>query len=134
MFKELKKIKALCKYSDILVDKAGRKDQKNKAKLYGIDNSEYFKQLLYVETLCINFNENDGVEFSVRDRLYKRIEELGNKLEYITLLDPLDGDRYKSDFYYYSTKKDIDDCESLIKLKRKARDMIKNPSKYFISR
>lgn len=131
--KELKKIEALCNYANKLVTEAGLKDQYERSKLYDIDNYKYFKTVLYVHKLFPDFRENEGVSFSVRRSLYKRITGLGKEPHYITLLDALDDERFHSDFYYYSKKIDIDECDSLSELKRKARAMIKNPSNYFRS-
>ncbi len=140
--KELKKLEALCKYANDLVETAGIKDQKEKAELYSVDNHQYFKCLLYVTQVFPDFELVQvgegvgswrGVDFSIRSALYKRFVFYSNNLEYITLLDACEGDDYNSDFYYYKSLQDLDDCESLIKLKQTVRAMIKNPDKFFRS-
>jgi len=132
--KELKKIELLCTYANTLVEELGQKDQIEKSKLYDIDKNEYFKRLLYVNNVFPSFNGNNGVSFDIRDLLFKRICGCGENTHFITLLDPCHGDSFESDFWCYSSKKDMDECESLQKLKRIARAMIKNPQDYFKSK
>ena len=131
--KELRKLELLCEYANKLVEKAGLNDQKEKSKLYEVDNYQYFKTLLYVSNVLPDFNGNDGVSFSVRDVLYKRFYEFDDAIMYITLLEEKHGERYSSDFYYYETKKDMDECESIAKLKSTVRAMIRNPENFFRS-
>ncbi len=132
--KELKKLELLCNYANKLVDNAGQADQLEKSKLYDVDNSEYFKKLLYVSNVFPSFSDSDGVSFSIRDILFKRICGCGEEPHFIVLLDPAHGDNYDSDFWYYSRKKDMDECDSIAKLKIKVRAMIKNPSEHFRSK
>lgn len=131
--KELRKLELLCEYANKLVEKAGLNDQKEKSKLYEVDNYQYFKTLLYVSNVLPDFNGNDGVSFSVRDVLYKRFYEFDDAIMYITLLEAKHGERYSSDFCYYETKKDMDECESIAKLKSTVRAMIRNPENFFRS-
>ena len=131
--KELRKLELLCGYANKLVGKAGLNDQKEKSKLYGVDNYQYFKRLLYVNKVYPHFNGNAGVFFSIRRQLSKRLSELNDEIVYITLLEARHGENYRSDFYYYETKKDMDECESIAKLKSTVRSMIKNPEKFFRS-
>lgn len=131
---ELKKLELLCKYANTLVESYGMDDQKEKSKLYDIDNDKYFKRLLYVSNVFPSFDGSVGLSFSIRDLLFKRICGCGKEPHYITLLEPSHGDSFESDFWYYSSKKDMDECESLAELKKKVRSMIKNPKEHFRSK
>jgi len=61
---------------------------------------------------------------------YNRIDkEIFGDIHYITNVEHSDVER-SPDFDCYEVKSDIDTCESASNLKRRIRDMIKNPQDY----
>jgi len=125
---ELIKLELLVEYANKLVHDAGMAEQKRLGSLdYNVD-ARFFKYLLYVANIYADFSGIDGVSFSTRNLLYKRFNR---RLEYITLLDPLDDDYVHPDYLTYETKSCIDNCEAIAKLKRLVRAMIKDPDNYW---
>jgi hypothetical protein len=125
---ELLKLELLVKYANDLVEKSGIAEQKRRGLLdWRVDNA-YFKSLLYVSNIYPDFNGADGVRFNIRSALFKRFDR---KLEYITLLDPLEEDYTYPDFDWYEEKNNVDSCEAIAKLRRLVRAMIKNPDNYW---
>ena len=125
---ELKKLKLMVLYVNKLVGKLGLKKQEFLGGLDFNTDSRHFKELLKVTVICADFDGVKGVRFDIRDSLYKRIN---GRVEYITLLEPFDDDRYGRDTGLYKEKTDIDKCSVIQELKKVVRSMIREPEYHF---
>ncbi len=90
---------------------------------YGVEQLK-FRDVLFTRNLII-YN-NSSYEWGFYHRIDK---EISGDIHYITNADHSDIER-SQDFDWYEVKSDIDTCESASKLKRRIRDMIKNPQDY----
>ncbi len=126
--RELKKLELLIKYSNKLITKNGQAEQVRLSKLDFYKDDEYFNDLLYVSQIYPTLELDDYARFDVRSALYKRIN---NQLRYITLLDCDDAEREYSQYDWYESKHDIDNCAAAAELKKEVRARLKNPDDYW---
>ena len=90
---------------------------------YGVEQLK-FRDVLFTRSLIIYNNSSYEWGF------YHRIdEEISGDIHYITNAEHSDIER-SPEFDWYEVKSDIDTCESASNLKRRIRDMIKNPQNY----
>ena len=127
---ELKKLELLVKYANKLVSERGVKELERLGTLDVNIDTNALKSLLNTRQIFAKFKGDKGVVSHERSTLHKRIY---GKCHYITLLDPLDDDFIYPDVGTYSVKFDIDECKSIISVKRMARKMIKVPDYYYIA-
>ena len=90
---------------------------------YGVEQLK-FRDVLFTRSLII-YN-NSSYEWGFYHRIDK---EISGDIHYITNAEHSDIER-SPEFDWYEVKSDIDTCESASNLKRRIRDMIKNPQNY----
>ncbi len=112
---EINKLSLLAEFATATVHKKGTEL---------VRDSKIYQPLL--KTIHISTSNESDVSWVTCKRLDKVIDD---SLIYISLVEWSDPS-VSQEFDWYELKADLDVCDSIIKLKRKFRDMIKNPEKY----
>jgi len=91
-----------------------------------INGSKTYQPLLKSTFLSTSGGEDEPMSWSTCTRLDKLID---GRLFYITLVEWSEVEA-SPEYSWYELKSDMDKCSATINIKRKLRDMIKNPQKY----
>ncbi len=112
---EINKLSLLAEFATATVHKKGTEL---------VRDSKIHQPLL--KTTHISTSNGSDVSWVTCKRLDKVIDD---SLIYISLIE-WSNPSVSQEFDWYELKADLDVCNSIINLKRKLRDMIKNPEKY----
>jgi len=91
-----------------------------------LNSSKLYQPLLKCTHLSASGGDSEAISWSTSNRLDKLID--GRQI-YITLVEWSDVE-CSPEYSWYELKSDMDQCGAAINIKRKLRDMIKNPQKY----